>query len=62
MAHLVESTISEDKDMDVDDATDARFASILHSRSLVSKKNNIYQIFCSLTFLSSFMFLSGYAQ
>ena len=37
MAHLVDDkAIGEDKNMEIDDTSDARFASILHSRALVS--------------------------
>ena len=44
MAHLVEAKGDEDKAMDVDEVTDARFASILHSRALVSPNEREYEL------------------
>ena len=48
MAHLVDDkAIAEDKNMEIDDTSDARFASILHSRALVSLKHFYSMIICA---------------
>ena len=45
MAHVLDDkSPTEDKNMEVDDTSDARFAAILHSRAMVSPNDHEFEL------------------